>query len=107
MYAQNYFKNVPNFNDFFKNINDTEEKKIRKEIDKTKAKLDELSQKFTEECSKRYSGEITYVSDRFILVYQDRNGNNNCFDLITGAPYDDNEEETVKKILCQQQNWRG
>ena len=99
MYAQNYFKNIPSFDDFFKNINDTEEKKIRKEIDKTKAKLDELSQKFTEECSKRYSGEITYVSDRFILVYHDRNRNNNCFDLITGAPYDDNEEETVKKCF--------
>lgn len=99
MYAQNYFKNVPNFGDFFKDINDTEEKKIRKEINETKAKLDELSQKFTKECSKRYSSKITYISDRFILVYQDRNGNNNYFDLITGAPYDDNEEEKVKKYF--------
>lgn len=104
MYAQNYFKNVPNFEDFFKDINDVEEKKIRKEINKTKAKLDELSQKFTEECSKRYSGKITYVSDRFILVYQDRNGDNNYFDLITGALYDNDAEEKVKKYFVGSKN---
>lgn len=98
MYAKDYFKSTPDFSSFFKNDENVEkENEVVKKINKAKKELALLTQELTEVYSHRYSEKITPVYDRAIIVYENRNGTIFEFDLITGMPYEFNEEEKIER----------
>lgn len=101
MYAKNYFKaGSHDFYAFFSgNDNAEEEKKILKEITKAKKELAQMTQNLTELYSNRYTENLTTIYDKIIIAYESRNGATYEFDLITGLPYESNEEENIERKL--------
>ena len=99
-YIAEFYKTADhNYEDFFTSYVDTEaiyniNKDIKSLNDQLETKREELSRLY----AKRYNAKFTPVEKRFILHYESRMAADAEFDVLTGAPAVDANDETCKFI---------
>ena len=96
MYANNFFKTENHdYQGFFSHYSVEETDEITSKLRKVNKELEELTQEFTIAQSKMYNADFTPTKNRYVISYCNRNYDHLMFDLITGAPYDENDENVV------------
>lgn len=99
-YIAEFYKNTDrNYEDFFTSYVDTEaiyniNKDIKSLNEQLATKREELSRLY----AKRYNTKFTPVEKRFILHYESRIAADAEFDVLTGGPATDTDDETCKFI---------
>lgn len=100
-YIAEFYKNTDrNYEDFFSSYVDTNAIfNLNKDIKALNAQLEEKKEELSRLYVKRYNSQFTPIEKRLVLRYESKVSADSYFDVMTGYPVDDIDDETCKILI--------